>query len=64
MPCGCDPDKRIYCPTAKDLIDRNAALLVAAITAQEIAEDETTEQAWTLFRQCNAEYLRHAKGEA
>ncbi len=62
MPCGCDQSKRVYCPAAKDLIDRNAALLVAAITAQEAADTETTEQAWALFMDRNSEYLRHARG--
>jgi hypothetical protein len=63
MPCGCNPINQHRCPAAKDLINRNAALLIAAITAQEIADDETTEQAWALFRERNAEYLRHARGE-
>jgi hypothetical protein len=63
LPCGCNPLKRVYCPAAADLITRNAALLTAAITAQEIADDETTERAWALFIERNAEYLRHARGE-
>lgn len=66
LPCGCNPNpkKPIYCAEARDLIDRNAALLIAACTAMESGTEEQAEKAWELYLARFSEFIKHMKGEA
>ncbi len=64
LPCGClpDPKRALYCPVARDMIYRNAALLIAACEAMENGDEPERMEALATYSAGFAEFLQHVRG--